>query len=127
MVEISIKGDALHLDILGWSRLLGLRRGLDIPLKSIRRVSITDPLPRFRWGDIRVLGTSLPGAIAVGTFWMGSPHRWTFLDVRKKGSELLSLDLEGYRFGRVVVEVKDAHVAENLIRSAAGIHPKNAG
>jgi hypothetical protein len=121
MVEVSIRGDALHLEILGWSRLLGFRRGLDIPLKSIKRVSISDPLPRFRFGDIRVLGTSLPGAIAVGTFWMGSPHRWAFLDVRKKATEILSLDLDGYRFGRVVVEVKDAHLAGHLIRAAAGL------
>ena len=122
MVEVSIKGDALHLEVLGWSRLLGFKRGLDIPVKSIKRVSITDPLPRFKWGDIRVLGTSLPGAIAVGTFWMGSPHRWAFLDVRKKAKEILSLDLEGYRFGRIVVEVKDAPLAEHLIRAAAGLH-----
>jgi len=53
---------------------------------------------------------------------MGSPHRWTFLDVRKKANELLSLDLEGYRFGRVVVEVKDAQLAEHMIRAAAGLH-----
>jgi hypothetical protein len=110
--------------MLGWSRLLGFKGSLDIPLKSIKRVSITDPLPRFRWGDIRILGSSLPGAIAVGTFWMGSPHRWAFLDVRRKAKELLSLDLDGYRYGRVVVEVKDARLAEELIRAAAGLHPQ---
>jgi hypothetical protein len=38
MVEMSVNGGDLHIEVLGWSRLLGLKRSLDIPLTAIKQV-----------------------------------------------------------------------------------------
>jgi hypothetical protein len=118
MVELTIKGNQLHVEILGWSRLLGMKRSIDVPLDAIRRVSANAELPKFRWTDLRVLGTSIPGALAVGTYWIGSPHRWAFLDLRSSTRDVVSIEIEGQFYNRLIVEVKDAPVAVQLLQSS---------
>lgn len=73
MVELSVNRNDLHIEVLGWSKLLGFKSSLEVPLKAITRVSASTGLPKFRWSDLRVPGTALPGVIAVGTYWIGSP------------------------------------------------------
>jgi hypothetical protein len=116
MVEISVRGSDLHVEVLGWSKLLGFKSSIDVPLASIKSVSADDSLPKFRWTDLRVLGTGIPGVMSVGTFWIGSPHRWVFMDVRKSSKEIVTVELEGQRYASLIVEVKDAHAAVQQIR-----------
>ena len=120
MVRASIKDDILHLDLLGWSKLLAISRSLDVPLHCIKRSTAGPPgLPRFRATDLRTGGTSLPGILAAGRFSMGSPRRRTFLDLRRSSKEVLSLDLENYRYDAVLVEVEDVHLVLEMIHEAA--------
>ena len=111
MVELSVRGDALHMEILGWDKFLGLRSSIVIPLNAIKSVRADAGLPEFRWTDVRVLGTGFPGVIAVGTYWIGSPHRWAFLDVRRSSKDVVWLEIEGQFYSSLIVEVRDAQFA----------------
>lgn len=85
MVKASVSNGILHLELTGRGKWLGLSGGLDIPLSCVKNAAAGAPgLPKFRWTDLRlrVGGASVPGMLAIGRFWMGSPHRWTFLDLR---------------------------------------------
>jgi len=117
MVELSVKGNDLHVEILGWDKLLGLKSSIDVPLRAIKSVGAAAGFPKFRWTDVRVLGTGYPG-VAVGTYWMGSPHRWAFLDVRRSSKDVVSLEIEGQFYSSMIVEVTNAQVAiEQIHRS----------
>jgi len=72
--------------------------GLDILLACIRSAATGAPgLPKFRWTDFHLGGTSVPGILAAGRFWMASPHCWVFLDLRRSSKEVLVLKLHNYR------------------------------
>jgi len=117
MVELSVMGNDLHVEILGWDKLLGLKSSIDVPFGAIKCVDAAAGFPKFRWSDIRVLGTGYPG-VAIGTFWMGSPHRWAFLDVRRSSKDVVSLQIEGRFYSSIVVEVTDAQTAAEQIRGS---------
>ena len=110
MVELSVKGDNLHLEVLGWDKFLGMKGSIDVPFKAIKKVSAAAGLPKFRWTDLRVMGTGFSG-VAIGTYWIGSPHRWAFLDVRRSSKEVIFLELEGQFYSSIIVEVKNAQAA----------------
>jgi hypothetical protein len=118
MVELSVNGSDLHIEILGWSKLLAFKSAIEVPLRAVKSVRATTGLPRFRWTDVRVLGSGYPGVFAVGTYWMGSPHRWAFLDVRRLSKDVVSLEVEGQFYSNIVVEVKNAQLALRAIRKS---------
>jgi hypothetical protein len=120
MVELTVKGNDLHVEVLGWDKLLGLKSSIDVPLTAIKSVSATAGLPRFQRADIRVLGTGIPRVMAVGTHWIGSPHRWAFLDLRRSSKEVVSLEIEGQFYSTIIVEVKNAAMAIEQIRGSNG-------
>lgn len=119
MVEISTTDATLHLELLGWSKLLALAGSLDIPLACIRSAAAGPPgLPKFRWGDRRIGGTGLPGLVAAGRYSMGEPRRRAFLDLRSSSKDVVVLELAGYRYDLVMVEVADAGRALQAIDAA---------
>jgi hypothetical protein len=120
MVELSVRGNDLHIEILGWDKFLGFKSSIDVPLAAIKSVNAAAGLPRSRRTDIRVLGTGFPRVIAIGTHWRGSPHRWAFLDVRSSSTDVVSLEIEGQFYRSIIVEVKNAQAAIQLIRGSNG-------
>jgi len=119
MIELSVRGDALHLEILGWTKLWALRWSLDIPLPCIQTATSGPPgLPSFRSGDLRVGGTSIPRLFAAGSYLMGASRRRAFLDLRRSSREVVKLELENYPYALIMVEVADAAKALALIRAA---------
>ena len=129
MIKVSPKtGRSLHIDVLRWSAILGLRRSLDIPAGHVRGVRVGPPgLPTFRLGDLRTLGTSLPGVVAVGSFRMGRPWRRAFLDLRRSSREVLVLELEGWRYDCIMAEVRDAQAAVYAIERVCRARPVPTG
>ena len=65
---------------------------------------------------MRLGGTYVPGKLATGRFWIGSPHRWVFLDLRRSSKEVLVLELQNYRYDVVRVEVDDVAWVLKMIR-----------
>ena len=124
MVELSIRGDVLRLEVRGWSKFFALRGSIDIPRASIKQARIGRHLPARRWTDLRAIGTGIPCVVSAGTFWMGSPRQWVFLDLTRWSKEVITLDIEGQRYSIICVEVKDAEDALNTIRSFAGLSPQ---
>jgi hypothetical protein len=127
MVEVTVQNGAIHIEVLGNSRMLAFKRTLDIPIRCVERAVAGPPgLPSFRWTDLRLGGTGVPGRIAAGTYYMGRPHRWTFLDLRQSSENVLVLELKDYRYGAVMVEVADVQKTLQLIQGAmatAGAQP----
>ena len=118
----------LHLELVGWSKWLALSRGLDIPYSCIMSATAgAAGLPKFRWTDLRLGGTHVPGSLATGRFWMGSPHRWVFLDLRKSSIEVLVLELVNYRYDVVMVEVDDVTRVLAMIDAVGQTGPRGAG
>ena len=75
----------------------------ELPLFCIKSAATGAPgLPKFRWTDLRVGGTGVPGTLAMGRFRMGSTHRWVFLDLRRSSNEVLVLELQNYRYDAVI-------------------------
>lgn len=120
MVELSVRGNDLHVEVLGWSKLLGMKSCIDVPLSAIKSLSAATGLPKSRWTDVRVLGTGIPGVLAVGTFWRGSPHRWAFIDVRSSSKEVVSIEIEGQFYRSIIVEVENAQAIIQEIRASNG-------
>jgi hypothetical protein len=49
---------------------------------------------------------------------MGSPHRRTFLDLRRSSQEVLALELQNHRYDVVMVDVDDVRGVLEMIREA---------
>jgi len=122
LLNASVSNNVLHLELTGWSRWLAPSRGLDIPLSCIKSATGGPAgLPKFRWTDLRLGGTHVPGRVATGRFWMGSPHRWVFLDLRRSSKGVLILELQNYRYEVVMVEVDDvARVLKMILETGGG-------
>src|SRR5579871_5551984 len=107
MVEARISGDILTLEFLGLSKLWAFRSRLKIPLASIQSVHVGEPIPSGFY--FRVLGTGFPGAISAGMFT--DFKRWSFLDLRRDRTNVIVLEIRGWKYDVVAVEVRgDAFV-----------------
>jgi hypothetical protein len=116
MVRISVEGDMLAVEVLGWSRIWSVKRRLDIPLRCVRRIRADGELPRGFW--IRWPGTYIPGVIKAGSYWNGSG--WSFWDVRRGRDNVLVIELSGWQYDYLVVEVADAAATIERMRNALG-------
>ena len=70
---------------------------------------------------LRLGGTSLPGVIAVGTFFDG---QWWFLDVRHP-EEAVKIDLDHEHYAALIIEVADPPATVRAINAA--IRPRETG
>ncbi len=121
MVNLSVIGNVLRVEVLGWRKLLAFISSFDIAIDCIVRASIGPAgLPNFRRTDLRIGGTSLPGWFALGRFYMGQPQRTVSLDLRKASKEVVVLDLKNSKFELVMVEVDNARRSVERIGEAKG-------
>jgi hypothetical protein len=114
MVEISIDSGALRLDVLGWHRLLALKKRIVVPLDRIRGVRIDESVARGPKG-LRLPGTDLPGVITAGSYY--HKGEWSFWDLCDPAKAIV-IDLAGDRYQRLIVEVRDREGAVRLIEGA---------
>jgi hypothetical protein len=103
MVEISIEGNTLVVEVMGWSKLWCLKSRLDIPLRCVRQVTADGALPKGFW--LRLPGTFIPRVIKAGSYWNGS--RWSFWDTRGRRDKVVVIALSGWTYDYVVVEVNN--------------------
>lgn len=118
MAELRIDGPDLVLAMGLGERLCSFRtRNLRVPLSSVRRVRV----PVSPWIVLRgwrSAGIAVPGWVALGTRRHGTG--WDFSLVRRSGPAVI-IELNGQRFGEIVVSVPDAEAAGDRIATAAGI------
>lgn len=123
MVEVSVNGDLLHLEVKGLDRLWAFRRSLDVRIENIRSVKVIAGPAEMRKVErrlglgIRAPGTELPGVISAGTFHYPGRGK-AFIDVRHPVTSALHIELDGERFRNVIVDVEDPASAIELIEAA---------
>jgi hypothetical protein len=123
VVDIKISGDHLEVEFLGWSKLWALRSRLTIPLASIRVVRADGKVPKGFY--FRAFGTGFPGAISAGMFT--DLKRWAFFDLRADRTNVVILELAGWKYEVVAVEVKNAGATVEAIGGAIASQPQREG
>ena len=114
MVEIEIIGGEIQLKIVGMHKIWALKSSLQIPLASIRSVSI-DPQLADKPRGLRAPGTYIPRLITAGTFY-ADKKRW-FWDVSNPNNAIV-IELEGQKYQILVVEVEKPNHVVNQIKAA---------
>jgi hypothetical protein len=115
MVDISIQGDRIRLEVQGWDKLWALRSQLEFPLAHIRSVR-KDPEPALGWWHgFRLAGTNLPGVLTAGMFYQHGGA--VFYDVHDPERTIV-FELEHEHFQQLVVEVKDPVAAVAQVNQA---------
>ena len=107
MADVGVDGDALLIKLSRKDRVLSLHRSdFRIPLRDIRSARIV-PRALSEVPPLRVPGTGIPGAVAVGTFrpWRNrSPRTFALVYGNRAG---VVIDYTGGDFDRVIITVDD--------------------
>jgi hypothetical protein len=112
MATASIVGTTLHLELRPWDKFMALHGSFDIPLEHITDVSsgTAPPVPWF--SPFKLLGASIPGFAAAGTFY--SPdHGLVFYDYGA-GHQCLILEIAHERYKQIVIEIDPPQSAETV-------------
>ena len=120
MVNISIHGDRIHLDVEGIDQLWSLRSHLEFPLSHIRSVRIDPAAARGWWHGLRLMGSNIPGILTAGTFYQQGGI--VFYDVHDPERTIV-LELDHERYNRLIVEVEEPEKARTLIERALRVEP----
>jgi hypothetical protein len=119
MVEIKVSGDHLEVELLGWSKVWALRRRLEIPIAAIKVARADGIIPKGYY--IRAFGTGIPRMISAGMFT--DFKRWAFFDLRADRVNVVIMELAGWKYDAVAVQVKDARAAVEMIHAAMAAPP----
>lgn len=115
MVELSIRGACLRLEVKGLDKLWAMRSRLDIPLASVVAVRADPSVTRGVWKGVSAPGTHIPGLIIAGTFYQDDKR--IFWDV-KDADRTIVIELRDQRYDQLIVEVADPAAAVALIEAA---------
>jgi hypothetical protein len=117
MVNVTVVGDRAVFEVEGLDRLWALRSRLEIPLSHITSVhSDPDEVGRW-WHGWKLLGASVPGVLAAGTFYYHG--ELVFWDVHDPARTIvISLNHEHYK--KLILEVADPQAAVQRLKAALG-------
>lgn len=121
MVEISVKGDRLHVEMEGWHKLWAFRSELELPLAHVTSVRQDSGPALGWWHGVRLPGTNIPGVITAGTFYQHDGA--VFYDIQDPEKTIV-LELEHEHYKRLVVEVADPAKTVAMLQEA--IHAARA-
>lgn len=112
MAELMREGDTIILRLSVAEKLEGIHGDLHTPVASIESMTIVDDVIHAIHG-IRTMGTSIPGVVAMGTFWSGSET--VFAIVHHHNTRGIRVNLRGGHYGAWIVGVDDpGHVIAQL-------------
>lgn len=115
MVELSVTGGKLILDVLGADKLWALKSSLEIPLQHVRNARADPTVARGWYHGLRMPGTNIPGVLTAGTFYHHDQR--VFWDVHNPENTIV-IELHDEQYNELVVEVSDPRAALELIRGA---------
>jgi hypothetical protein len=115
MVNISVEGELIHLDVEGVDKLWALRSHLEFPLSHIHSVRVDPAAARGWWHGLKLWGSNMPGILTAGTFYQQG--RIVFYDVHDP-EQTIVLELDHEHYDRLIVEVEDPERARQLIERA---------
>ena len=111
MATVNLTPGTVEIALAPWESILSLRGSLHVPLEHILSASVEPPPDRWRGLWTKLVGASLPGVIALGTFITGDGL--VFYDVRH-GEKCLVLRLRDEWYKAVYVEVHPPPEPEQL-------------
>jgi hypothetical protein len=98
--SITFEANELIIKFSGLTVLAGLKQELRIPYDKIKHVQAGNF--KLHWSALRMMGTSVPNGYKAGRFlYKGQKYFLSYNNV----SQVVVLDLEGYDYDKVVVEV----------------------
>jgi hypothetical protein len=115
VVELSLDSAQLRIKVLGWSRIWCLKSQLEVPLIHLRGARADGDLPKGFW--IRLPGTYVPGLIKAGSY-RNSRGKWSFWDLRRARDRIIVIELSGWQYDFIVVEVGNPAAAIEMLRPA---------
>jgi len=115
MVNISIEGDLIHLDVEGVDKLWALRSHLEFPLSHVRSVHVDPAAARGWWHGLKLWGSNVPGILTAGTFYQQGGI--VFYDVHDPERTIV-LELDHEHYDRLIVEVEEPQRAREVIERA---------
>jgi hypothetical protein len=114
MPKIALAPDALKVYLSGGEKLAALHGSLSIPWNQVRGAEAVDTKFWQHLG-LRLPGTGLPGVLIAGTFVWRKDRAFVYWS---RGKQALQINLDGNRFGRLVIGVGDAEEMAERINSA---------
>jgi hypothetical protein len=121
MATATIADGTLTLELRQWDKILALHGTLKIPLEHITSATSGEAPPVPWFAPLKVVGTSLPGVMAAGTFY--SYHDGLVFYDYGAGHECLILALQHEQFTKVVIEIDPPQAAASIaaqVREATG-------
>jgi len=114
MVEVTRDGPTIVFNVQGMHKVWALKSRLEIPAAHIRGARC-DPAVVQGWKGWRAPGTSIPGILTAGTFYLEG--RRIFWDVANPANAVV-VDLDDETFNQLVIEVQDPDQAVALLTAA---------
>jgi hypothetical protein len=114
MVDLSVVGGKLVLNVLGADKLWAFKSSLEIPLEHIAAIRADPSVAQGWWHGVRLPGTSIPGVITAGTFYQHGNR--VFWDVHHPEKTVV-IELRDERYNELIVEVADPGAAVSLIEA----------
>lgn len=115
MVNISLEGDLVYLDVEGVDKLWALRSHLEFPLAHVRSVRVDPAAARGWWHGLKLWGSNMPGILTAGTFYQQG--RIVFYDVHDPERTIV-LELDHEHYDRLIVEVDEPERAREMVERA---------
>lgn len=115
MVEITISGGQVRLEVKGLDKLWAFKGSLEIPVAHIRGAHADTSIARGWYKGIKAPGTSLPGVIRAGTFYQDKKR--VFWDVHDPEKTIV-IDLHDERYDQLIVEVADPAATLSQLNAA---------
>lgn len=117
MVDVTVAGDALQVEVQGIHKLWALRSSLHVPLSDVVEVRHDPERASRAWPGLRVPGTHVPYVYTAGTYYQGDfrPDFWT---VRRPERAIVIQCAPNAAFDEIIVEVEDPAATVAQIREA---------
>src|ERR1035437_8484220 len=116
MVDLSISGGNLELQVRGADKLWALKSSLEIPLRHIAGIRADPSVAHGWWPGIRLPGTNIPGVLTAGTFYQHGKR--VFWDVHNPEKTVV-IELRDERYDELIVEVADPQLTVELVRGGS--------
>jgi hypothetical protein len=114
MVDLSISGGNLVLNVRGADKLWAFKSSLEIPLQHVAGIRADPSVAHGWWHGWRLPGTAIPGVITAGTFYQDGKR--VFWDVHNPDNTVV-IELRDERYNQLVVEVDDPNGAIALLQT----------
>ena len=115
MVDVTVEGDRVVLNVEGLHRMWTMRSRLEFPLAHITAVEVNHEQVGNWWHGFKLIGTEMPGVLGAGMFvYHGQMVFWDVHDPAK--TIIVSLEHEFYK--KLIVEVADPSGTAAMLQSA---------